>query len=828
MTPMIREAVVIEKRLWAPAEGPCAGEGDMRKSVSAGLLFVWMVAIGGGSALAACPSGHVADGDDCDWTGRPTFIGGESTYGAGEFIYSDYVHDDYGANVDTVRGGEMDPPQPVTGIFPNLADPASPWLGATGNNSNTRWRTSGDYGYPPVSPDSQDFEDVADILEFRMATDPDQVHFLVRLGALVNPDDAVVGIGIDTDRDATTGAGSWSRGANVNQQLGYDSFVTIWGSGGEVTDFTVSPPKTTPIQVAANVDGNFLEADVPRPARSANAVWRLYVGSGVWDRANQKWASARVTTTRNDSPGGGDPLWPNVYNLLFRPFEPQSWLRDDTQAQDLAHNDISEDHADVDLGKLDAEATDPPLRVTGLLNPQYPAIPLGDGEGVQAVTSLFGETNYVYKGTTQPYALVLPTDTYTNPHPRTFLYFFHCLNCNHNIWPLGVEDAATRGTTHVYGDPPLGTQHIQKIVDDADMVVAGSMQRGEGGAGDFGWGAEERALRDVQETIIDRDGIDLDPNRHIFGGMSMGGGTTKTMMTLYPDEIVGALVHSLPGTAPPARIENVRNVLYVEIDGDTGLDSTSPVGGRATAEDLDGRGYEHFYMEWLGRAHDFNLVYESWPIVKKLFMGRERDPDPARVTYTMDRDMENPDLGLVHDRAYWMSGLTLAEGADSGTIDATALALAGKLPTKATRLTGIIVDPLGSGPSSGNAAYVDWLAYGEHTEEELMRSIPDWRAQDVTMEPVAFDAPPGAGGNGFTMTLSGFAAETLDAARMGIDTTSEVDAQVSGDQAHRLTLLGPWTGAESVTIDGSPASATFAPGALTIDVPSGGHSLVIS
>src|SRR5205823_8674269 len=79
-----------------------------------------------------------------------------------------------------------------------------------------------------------------------------QLHFLVRLGALSAPDSTVVGIGLDSDRDRATGAGAWPLGANMPQQLGYDYFVTLWGTGGEITDYTGKSPKTTPIRVVAD------------------------------------------------------------------------------------------------------------------------------------------------------------------------------------------------------------------------------------------------------------------------------------------------------------------------------------------------------------------------------------------------------------------------------------------------------------------------------------------------------------------------------------------------------------------------------------------------
>src|SRR3954468_7457295 len=63
------------------------------------------------ASAAACP--RAADGDDCDWVGTPTYISGTSVYSRGEFVYSDYVHDDYGANVDGFHSNDPDPPHPA-------------------------------------------------------------------------------------------------------------------------------------------------------------------------------------------------------------------------------------------------------------------------------------------------------------------------------------------------------------------------------------------------------------------------------------------------------------------------------------------------------------------------------------------------------------------------------------------------------------------------------------------------------------------------------------------------------------------------------------------
>src|SRR2546429_5909950 len=110
-------------------------------------------------AVAACPAGHHADGNACDWVGTPAFISGTSRYSHGEFIYSDFVHDDAGANVDGLTSNNPDPPQPVTGVHVDPSNPTSPDIGGAADDGDPLpW--SGDFGFPLASPPG-DYDDTA-------------------------------------------------------------------------------------------------------------------------------------------------------------------------------------------------------------------------------------------------------------------------------------------------------------------------------------------------------------------------------------------------------------------------------------------------------------------------------------------------------------------------------------------------------------------------------------------------------------------------------------------------------------------------------------------
>jgi pimeloyl-ACP methyl ester carboxylesterase len=356
------------------------------------------------------------------------------------------------------------------------------------------------------------------------------------------------------------------------------------------------------------------------------------------------------------------------------------------------------------------------------------------------------------------------------------------------------------------------------------MLVAGSAQRGFTGAGDYGAfpGPEERDLRDVEDTIRNRDHYAIDPNKVIFSGMSMGGSTTKTMSTLYPDELAAAVVHNAPGE-PGERPENLRDIPYYQVNGDTGLDAGGIPSGRSGAEDLDARGYRQMYVEYLGRAHDFDLVYDSVPILEGTAYREVRDPDPPRVTYTLDAASEDPKLGLVHDRAYWASALTLPKGAETATLEATALPMAGKLPKLISHLTGHFTRT-----STSDVAYVDWQVWDRDlTGRGLQNFDPRWApGPDVSVTNTKVAPPEHAGQNAFTLTTS-YAAQTLDLDRMRVRTTRTITGYVKADPATALTLAADTAWRAAVTIDGKPVAAKrSADGrSLTVTVPAGEHEV---
>ena len=117
-------------------------------------------------ALSAVPALFPADASTEPWLGEPTLISGTGRYDSGEFVYNDFVFDDYGA--DTVPSGQ-----------PNVVSLAP---------------TSGDMRYP----DGDDIRDnAADIVEVRVRPAGDDLQVRVTLQTLVNPSVPALWVSVD-------------------------------------------------------------------------------------------------------------------------------------------------------------------------------------------------------------------------------------------------------------------------------------------------------------------------------------------------------------------------------------------------------------------------------------------------------------------------------------------------------------------------------------------------------------------------------------------------------------------------------------------------------
>jgi len=139
------------------------------------------------AGVLAAPAGAAAPGAPWHtWAGTSGDNAGHAVVNKGEAIWTNYLFDDYGANVDGFQS--MDPDLLIALLSPHAypGDPTRP-VGFAPSGNIGRFRHTGDYGYPPNKPYPQDpvndplgdnnaFDNVANVAETRVAADAQYVY----------------------------------------------------------------------------------------------------------------------------------------------------------------------------------------------------------------------------------------------------------------------------------------------------------------------------------------------------------------------------------------------------------------------------------------------------------------------------------------------------------------------------------------------------------------------------------------------------------------------------------------------------------------------------
>src|SRR3954451_25024798 len=165
--------------------------------------------------LAACTlavpaSAAASAGPWHAWRGTSGDDAGHGVLSRGEAIWSNYLFDDYGADVDGFQS--MDPDLLIGILSPHVypGDPA-PRGGSAPSGNVGRFRHTGDYGSPPNKPYPQDpandplgddnaYDNVANVAQTRVAADARWLYLRFSLTDLT-AGSTVIGLAIDTDDD---------------------------------------------------------------------------------------------------------------------------------------------------------------------------------------------------------------------------------------------------------------------------------------------------------------------------------------------------------------------------------------------------------------------------------------------------------------------------------------------------------------------------------------------------------------------------------------------------------------------------------------------------
>ena len=682
-----------------------------------------------------------------DWTADPLLVCGQTAYDGGEFLYQGWPFDDHGAASDDPSVAE----QPVSG-------------------------TNGDLVYPT---DVDRFaNNGADILEIRTQPTADGVAYRVALNTMLDPDAAVVAIGIDTG-DATEtdwGHGLGELGAPVDHVLAVAG-DTATLDGNPVDGATV------------DVDRNRLTVEVPLEPNGE--TWTHYAVAGVHDG---DLGFAQVQAEPDDSnPGGTSQDVPPVFDVGFRtedhePTPSGSEWRDEAQADALADRDISEFGADIDFQSLQDGDTRRSLPEQGYFNRLYASrFDLGAGIDVGADNrttdaglgaddpddSLAGDDpRTILRSRVQPYSVYIPSSyDHDDPEPTPLFVLPHSLSNNYNEYS---------------GTPNL----LEQLGEQRDAIVLVL-----GGRGPSGWWKNEAQL-DLFEAWADlRSRYDIDPDRVDIGGYSMGGHGTYKLTSHYPDlfgrgfSIVGPADEDLDGAPTDGESErasrysenghnamrisdNLRHVPLLIWAGTN--DELVPYPGmRNYRQDIADHGYRHRLDSFPGFDHFTHVSLDEWGPGQAFLEGSTVTREPDRVTYRTIPEFDNELLGFVHDGAYWVRDLETADGSDEALVDATSL-------------------------TNG---------YGEPVAESFETAssdpAPNTREGIRWRQPASVRPPE----NAIELDLEGVGSVTLYVDEADVDTTEPLELRVDSTDAAAVTLKSG-AGEETVEVPAGESTAT--------------------
>jgi dienelactone hydrolase len=591
---------------------------------------------------AQAETSHLADGNLADWVGQPTMLAGRSQVSKGELIYTDYLYDDYGPDVDGI------PNQPQ---FRSTLAPKS-----------------GDYGYPDDS--ARYGYNAADLRELRIAVDKSALHALIALQTMKASDASVATIAIDADNNPATGAGNWPDGAGLTTP-GADYFITVWGSGARLTD---SAGHTTALREATNTDANAFEVDVPLSLlRALCGKARVWVGTGL----------AAPGGTYMSRQAGATP----VYDLGFQGAETYSltshWS-DQRQSKALASGDLGAFAGALPAGDLVAGRTRPFQLAPGYYNRIFRSnYTYGEGIVLKQPTappgSVSGTADPQFLGRYQPYGLYIPKG-YDSSHPTPLLLDGHSLDVNLN------EYAA------------VGPNQFPQLGDQRGSLIITPLARG------IDTWYLNAGLIDVFEAWRDASaGYNTDPDRTSITGYSMGGYMTYRLGLLMPDAFARAAVYVGPPayyqwpyplpvqSTPEWQVRGNTNLIVdngldlpFEINGGN-ADELVPVSGVVhQADTFKAAGDPYRFYHHVGDDHFSFILTNQWGHTRD-WLGvpaAKRNLSPVRVRYKRYPSMDVSGIPPF-DGAYWVDSMVLRSApavASFGRIDATTFALGGREP----------------------------------------------------------------------------------------------------------------------------------------------------
>jgi pimeloyl-ACP methyl ester carboxylesterase len=444
----------------------------------------------------------------------------------------------------------------------------------------------------------------------------------------------------------------------------------------------------------------------------------------------------------------------NIANVAFRTKEPSRDWWEQQQALALQAGSIDDFFVQPDLRAMRAGRNERYRPTSGYHDRIFESSPAISSEGGR-------------NGILQHYGLYIPT-SYSPDKANPVQWWFHFRG----------------GRAHIAAAVVPGV--IEQMGEDANSLVVTP-----DGRGSSTWyvGKGQVDFREVWDDVHEL--VKIDRNREYIAGHSMGGWASWLLPILYPDRFAAAF----PASGPPTQglwagceqdacfqsandgrprdewttplLENLRWVPYVNYQG--AADELVPVSGvTAQMEKMRALGLRYRYYVFPHEEHYGPPVFDQWAEGVRYEHQFTRNPNPPSVTLIrsmpMERAVEQVNAGGVplsfdFDRAFWVSGLEPVDATKGvARIDVRSLAI----PEPAHDVVPDVVPPVSA-----------------EQQDPSVEEGQAWATRPGS-EPAA--------ANGFTATLAGAQAVTLDPRRMRLSTRRPITADITTDHAVTIHL----------------------------------------
>ena len=608
----------------------------------------------------------------------------------GEFVGTDEIHFAAGANADGLHHDEyfaalsiLDDAYPTPVETDDVIRHLS-W-GAFGTDRSAH---NGDYLLPTDHAVWPDF--TADLVYLRMTADATDLYVQLRFASFPSPTSQIATITFATSATPLANR-SWPRNAGVSSA--HSLALTMWGSDAELSSATGAAKLLSAAGGEVRITDHAIEARIPLNTLPAGP-WRIGVGAGLADPVDpsQYWTVPAGQPTAT-APGTSALTAPgsNVWDLMFTPRNPE-WFDDYVQADLLSSGDVSAAFIEVDPRQLQSGVTTMAPVVVGRVAHVYQsAFDFGDGiaRGSASTPPIpivvppqlrvrDPAVSYEYTGAMQPYFAYIPEAYPQSTEKWPLILYFHGLN--NYIWePFGL------------------TLGLEQQLEQRGYLFASLLGRGD-------LYFEGRGELDPLEVIADmKQRYRIDEDRIYLLGHSHGAQGVMNVSMRNPDLFAGVVSAQISGS--PDVFENLRYVPSVHIAG-----AADPIdngdGARNRYTQLSSLGYDTQLYIYAAKTHENSSIYDTITQIFDLYDRSRRPKNPATVIYTRAGGDLNEPLGLLHNRAYWVSGLAAADPALDMHVEAESFAIPHMPldPMSATRSPEAVVDTGGVSGRS-NALY---------------------------------------------------------------------------------------------------------------------------